>query len=373
LIRTLSISIVVALIVAACVSCSKSAAEPRPALKIAYFADLSVDDAGELVGPALTGLQAGIAAGDDGIPQIRVEQFDVGGTQGDPASLAAKAGSDASYVAAVIGPYWREPLGFAQALASSGLPVLDLSPEGTPAGTWRGLVPIQWSQVHLLASELELASHHGGLCLGTQVDDYTSGLIGEVSSALAGSVEARFAIVSSASISSAVAAVRRAGCRTVGYIGFPTNGTALRDSLDAGGLAQVTLVAADPMKTLSYLQSQSRDGTFVACPCSDVNTSRGAGPQQLVHDFQIDTGWEPGAYAAEGWDAGAMITSAVRSGATTRELVAAAITRIDSYRGVARSYTFDADGWAVAPAGLYESRSGRWLSVPDPPRLAGSG
>jgi branched-chain amino acid transport system substrate-binding protein len=299
------------------------------------------------------------------LAQIQVEQFDVGGTQGAPASMAAKVSADAGYVAAVIGPYWRESEAFAQTLASAGVPVLDLSPEGKPAGTWRGLVPDQSSQARLLISELERASAHGSLCLGHQTDDYTSGLIDQVSSALAGRVEARFDLASPASITSAVSAIHRAGCGTVGYIGFPTDGTALRDALDAAGLAEVTLVAADPMKTLSYVQSASHDGTLAVCPCADINTSRGAGPQQLVHDFQIDTGWEPGAYAAEGWDAGMMLTSAIRSGATSRAQVANTIGRIESYGGIARRYSFDAEGWAIAAAGLYESRSARWLPVSD--------
>lgn len=124
------------------------------------------------------------------------------------------------------------------------------------------------------------------------------------------------------------------------------------------------MIGADAMKTISYIQEPGRDGTIVTCPCADVTTSPQVPAQQLVHDYQAGTGLEPGVYAAEGWDAAGMLLQVLR-GSTTRPRVSAGIAAMTSYPGVARAYSFSADGSLATgtQVGLYESIGVRWIQV----------
>ena len=338
-------------------------------MKFAFFQDLSVDDAVELVSPAFFGLDIGVAENGLGVTEgVRVDQFDTGGVTSRALALAHRVAADPGYLAVVIAPFWTLPAAVAIVFADAGLPVVSLSPDGVPrvsGGTSRELVPPQAVQARVLAKVLDGAASTGGVCLGTDPAPYSGSLSAQVSADISVPVLARFDMRGGGSVGPIVDLVRSAGCSTVAWIGFPRGASLIRDGLTAAGFGDVRLVGPDSMKTLSYIQRLGRDGTLVTCPCQDVTTSPQFQAEQLVHDYQVVTGLEPGIYAAEAWDAAGMMMTALNAGASTRPLLREAIGRVSSYAGVARTYGFASDGSleASAPVGVFRSEGVRWLAV----------
>jgi ABC-type branched-subunit amino acid transport system substrate-binding protein len=336
-----------------------------------------VQDAIELVSPAFFGLDIGVTENGPNLPEgVRVDQFDTGGVLNRALVLARQVAADPSYVAVVIAPFWSEPPAVARVFADAGLPVLSLSPVGVSGGatggatgdaarSWRELVPNQAVQARTLARVLDGAVVTGGLCLGTDPSPYSASLSSQVSAALNRPASASFQLRGAGPVGPIVQLVRRTGCSTVAWIGFPQGAVVLRDGLTAAGLGGVRLVGADPMKTLSYTQQMGRDGTLVTCPCQDITTSSQLPAMQVVHDYQVVTGLEPGIYAAEAWDAAGIIVTAVNEGASTRPLLAEAIGSMNAYDGVARTYRFDPDGNLEpnATVGVFRAQGVRWLTV----------
>ena len=349
-------------------SCSRHSESSAPVLKLAFFQDLSVDDAVELVSPAFFGLDIGVAENGLGLTKgVRVDQFDTGGLTSRALALARRVAADPGYVAVVIAPFWTVPPALAGVFADAGLPVLSLSPDGMPGGiggTWRELVPRQAVQARTLAKILDGAAAKGGLCLGTDPATYSGSLSAQVSADISVRVSATFDMSGAGSVDPVVQLVRNTGCSTVAWIGFPRGASLIRDGLTAAGLGDVRLVGADSMKTLSYIQQIGRDGTLVTCPCQDITTSPQLQAEQLVHDYQVVTGLEPGVYASEAWDAAGIIMTAVHSGASTLSLLHDSIAGLSAYAGVARTYRFGSDGSleASAPVGIFRSQGVRWLA-----------
>jgi branched-chain amino acid transport system substrate-binding protein len=354
-----------ALIVVASASCSSSPAT-KSSLKVALFQDLAIDDHTELVSPSYFGLQIGLTQRGQGLA-VTVDQFDVSADPSGGQDTAKKIVSDPSYVAVVLAPFVQETPEVAKIFADAGLAVLSLSPDSRSGGvgaSWRSLVPGQAAQASALAGALA-ARGTNGVCFGSAPDPYSTSLAALVRANLPNAPSAAFAIAGT-SADAAVKLIKTSGCSVVGWVGFPSAAAALRSALSTGGLGSVPMIGADAMKTISYIQEPGRDGTIVTCPCADVTTSPQVPAQQLVHDYQAGTGLEPGVYAAEGWDAAGILLQVLRA-SITRSQVNAGIGAMASYPGVARAYSFSADGSLAAgtPAGLYESMGVRWIQVGD--------
>ena len=332
--------------------------------KVAFFQNLSIDDHEELVSPSYFGLQIGLTEEGQG-PIFAVDQLDTGPNQSGATDLARRIASDPSYVAVVLAPFVQETPQIAQIFADSGLAVLSLSPDsqsGDAGAVWRQLVRGQDDQALRLANVLQ-ARGAGGVCLGSATDRYSASLAASVRADLPKDPATAFQIPGT-SIDDAIKLIKFSGCSVVGWIGFPSAAATLRTALSAAGMAGTPMVGADSMKTISYIQEPGRDGTFVTCPCADVTTSSKLPAQQLVHDYQVETGLEPGVYAAEGWDAAGMLLQAVR-GAATRDQVRSALAGLTSYAGAARDYSFAPGGSleTASSTGVFVSTGVRWIQV----------
>ena len=82
-------------------------------VKIAFLHDMSVPGSAQIVAPALLGLQLAfqeaVDAGD--LPVVpEVVGLDVDGDDGNAIELAHEIADDPTYVAAVVGPFWSEPV-----------------------------------------------------------------------------------------------------------------------------------------------------------------------------------------------------------------------------------------------------------------------
>ena len=97
------------------------------------------------------------------------------------------------------------------------------------------------------------------------------------------------------------------------------------------------------------------------CACVDPGSSAEPELQAFVHDYQEETGLDPGPYAAEAYDAAQLLVQAWRSDGD-RPAMLAALEERTAYRGVAGTYRWDDDGGLVAPAPQrYRALGYRWL------------
>ena len=356
-----------ALIATLLASCSNNPA-PKAGPRVAFFQNLAVDDHVELVSPSFFGLQIGLTELGAGLV-VTVDEFDIAADPSGGPDTARKVASTPAYVAVVLAPFLQESPEVAKIFADAGLAVISLSQDsqsGGPGAAWRRLVPAQGTQASVLAGAL-LSRGTNGICLGSASDPYSTSLAALVKADLPKAPASTFQLsgqVSGTSVVEAVDTIVTTGCSVVGWIGFPTVADGLRSSMSNAGMADVPLVGADSMKTISYIQVQGRDGTLVTCPCADVTTSSKLPAQQVVHDYQVATGLEPGIYTAEGWDAAGMVLQVLHNG-PSRDQASAGLASLAAYSGVARDYSFATDGTlaADASAGLFVSAGVRWIQA----------
>jgi hypothetical protein len=144
------------------------------------------------------------------------------------------------------------------------------------------------------------------------------------------------------------------GCAGIVFGGSASAAATLR------GETMAPLVLTDQARTQGYLGAASPDGrTFGVCGCLDLTTSAAPTIQAFVHDYQEATGLDPGPYAAEGFDTGALLLGAIGA---TRQDAAAAIEALSEYDGVAGTYRWDASGALTEPfVRRYVAERVRWI------------
>ena len=130
----------------------------------------------------------------------------------------------------------------------------------------------------------------------------------------------------------------------------------------------LALVGSSSMKTDLYLSTTdgAGDGTIVTCACVDLGSSTRPEVRRFIHDFQSRYGSPPGVFGAEGWDAGGMLLATFRAGAQDRRTVAAALSTVDGYEGLANTYRFDQDGElepGSAQVHVFRAEGVRWDPV----------
>ena len=147
-------------------------------------------------------------------------------------------------------------------------------------------------------------------------------------------------------LSDVVERIVGSGCGLVAWTGFGPGASSLRTGLTEAGPVPLALVGSSAMKTELYLTTTdgAGDGTIVTCACVDLGSSTQPEARRFIHDFQSRFGSPPGVFGAEGWDAGGMLLEAFRAGARDRRTVAAAMSTVDGYEGLANTYRFDGDG-----------------------------
>jgi ABC-type branched-subunit amino acid transport system substrate-binding protein len=102
------------------------------------------------------------------------------------------------------------------------------------------------------------------------------------------------------------------------------------------------------------------------CGCRDLTVSAAPEDQALIHGYQLASGLDPGPYVAEGDDAGRMVLAMLDGGEPSRASMADALSSMGSFQGIARTYTFDAEGDLATPiVRIYRAEGVRWLPVRD--------
>ena len=356
--RSLALALVVVLAVACSGSAGPDTSSPSTGapgdlvpVKIAVFEDLSIQDSAQLVRPASFGLQLALTEGAATVPvAVQLVTQDVSGDPVHAAELARLVADDPTYVAAVIAPFWAQTRAVGDILDAAHVPTLSLSalaPDIPSYGwsSWRRLVPTQPRQADSLGALVSgSANSETGVCLVRDASPYSVALTGLLRSRLRRLVTKVITLspdLGPADASGqAVADIDAAGCRTLVWTGFAASGAQLRTSLTTAGLSGVVMYGADALKDESFLTAAGAagEGTIVTCPCADLSTATDPAAQRFVHDYQSQFGASPAVYSAEGWDLGAILLAAFRTGATGRGALAAALSAVREMRGLAGLY-----------------------------------
>lgn len=377
-------SSLVAVALTVLIACSPIPNDDEPAMKIAFFQDLSVPDSLDLVSPSFlafeTVMQREVVEA-EGIA-VEVVQLDTAGDAEAAAEMAREVAADPTFVLAVIAPFWQEPPEVARILAEAGLPTVSLSPEsaspwleasappGDPAELWRRFVPDREAQIELLA-EVAGRSASGDaaqqVCLVSDGSGYSEELSTGVEAALSPLPSTP---VDGADAVAAADQLASSHCGSVVWIGFPLGARELAEAIREGDpeRAQPIDLAGDALKTV--LPPMTPDGEHVVvesvvCPCADVSVGTELESRTFVNTYQSEHGLAPGAYAVEAWDAGSLVAEALVSGTATRADMRTGLAAITTFDGVAHAYAFDSDGEpiGVRPA-QFAAAGTRWLPLP---------
>jgi branched-chain amino acid transport system substrate-binding protein len=380
--RSSTAAALVALIATLAAACTGGGPSPSPVpdpvpVKIAFLHDMSVPGSAQTVAPALLGLQLAfqeaVDAGD--LPVVpEVVELDVVGDDGNALELAHEIAGDPTYVAAVVGPFWSEPVDVGDVLHAAGVPTIsvsELDPSLATRGwsSWRRIVAGLSHEAAALAAVIRASPQAiDGVCVVGDGSGQSS-TIGELLGANLGSrVTASLDLPDEDALSDVVQRIDRSGCGLVAWTGFSPGATSLRSGLTEAGSDPLALVGSSAMKTDLYLSTtdDAGDGTIVTCACVDLGSSTRPDARRFIHDFQSRFGSPPGVFGAEGWDAGGMLLATFRAGARDRRTVAAALSTIDGYEGLANTYRFDEDGElepGSAQVHVFRAEGVRWDPV----------
>ncbi len=380
--RSSTAAALVALIATLAAACTGGGAPPSTVpdpvpVKIAFLHDMSVPGSAQIVTPALLGLQLALQeavdAGD--LPVVpEVVGLDVDGDDGNALELAHEIADDPAYVAAVVGPFWSEPADVGDALHAAGIPTISVSELDPSLATrgwsswWRIVAGVSREAAALAAVIRATPQAIDGVCVVGDGSDQSS-TMGELLGANLGArVTASLDLPDDDALSDVVQRIDRSGCGLVAWTGFGPGATSLRTGLTDAGPDRVALVGSSAMKTDLYLSTtdDAGDGTIVTCACVDLGSSTRPEARRFIHDFQSRFGSPPGVFGAEGWDAGGMLLAAFRAGARDRRTVAAALSTVDGYEGLANTYRFDDDGEldpGSAHVHVFRAEGVRWDTV----------
>jgi branched-chain amino acid transport system substrate-binding protein len=371
--------VLIALLLAACVP--DPADGDDPTVRIAFFDDLSVPESLDLVSPSFLAFDT-VVHRELASTAIEVElvEFDTDGDSEAAVEMADTVAADASFVLAVIAPFWREPPEVAQTLAEAGVPTLSLSPEsgspwasasspaGDPAELWRRFVPDRMAEAELLAEAAAVSSSDSTqpVCLVSDESDHASVVAEAVDTALS-----RLTLVVDGSDPlEAAATVGSTGCAVVVWTGFPPAAAELDAAMrKSAPWADATIdLAGAALKTVMPVLSVDGERSVVrtvACACADVSIDTDLVSRTFVNAYQSKHGLAPGIYAVEAWDAGTVVAGAVITGVETRADMREAFRSITTVEGIVGTYTFDLDGEPTGiGSALYTAAGTRWLPGP---------
>jgi ABC-type branched-subunit amino acid transport system substrate-binding protein len=346
-----------------------------PDLRIAFVQDLSPDGAQQRVAPAFQGARLAVdAASAPGVPQVRLVPFDTGGTPEGALEVAGEISGDPSFVAAILAPQLPGQAAIGERLDAAGVSTISLStlgPDVAEAGwaAWRRVVPDVGAEARALVHLIGDAGGAGSVCLLGDGSVASSALLRAVALALPAPPELRLGLGDGDPGDPSVAsAVRDAGCVFVVWGGTAAAAGLLRVGLDSAGIRSVRLFGGESLKDASFIAEAGPRGrgTVAVCPCADLSTSTDLRARRFVQDFQSAFGVSPGPFAVEGRDVASMVLRAVRAGAQTRREVAAAVSGLRAFEGLAGTYAFGRDGDLVASGGgvrVYRDEGVRWVPV----------
>jgi branched-chain amino acid transport system substrate-binding protein len=163
--------------------------------------------------------------------------------------------------------------------------------------------------------------------------------------------------------SSTVNGVRVAGPQVIFYGGYYAEaGLLLKQLRDAGVTA--TFVSDDAANDPGLIEAAGQsaaEGALLTCPCAPVEQARDGATFRATYTRAFSQ--EPGAYAAEGYDAADVLLQAIAAGHLDRASINAFLATVDS-QGITKRIAFDAHGEvADQRIFLYQVKGGEIVPV----------
>jgi hypothetical protein len=334
--------------------------------RIAVLFDGSWGDADEVTGPTLAGLRfAALGTGDpETIQPLNVG--DEGATE-----LLGEVASDPAVVAAVVAPWTTPPAGAQEVLARARMPVVSLTWSwGPPApdAAYVRLAPDRRTEADLLAAA-------GGRAADVTIPRCVAGDTHPTSGPLSrgvveaarriGSTLGRAGVVDVDEPETAEAVARRLddrGCRVALWTG---GAEALELLVDAAPDLR-TVVATSRVKSAGGIGvgvAHPARRIVTVCACADISLTRRPDLQRFIHDYQTESGSDPGPFAVEAYDVGRWLLEAAVDG---RRGVADRIRLAGAVDGLLGTYRLDASGSLVSaptPPASWRAFGSRWLPL----------
>jgi len=315
-------------------------------------------------------------AGAFGILPVKLELVpeDTAGLPGTAAAIAEQIASDPEFVG-VIGPAFSgESQAAGEALDEAAVPFM------TPSATNPGLADNSWTHwfravanddAQGAAAAQYIRTVLGPNCTFVLSDGstYGDGLAAIVSQDLqkkGAAVRAGKVLTPGRNRYAKLAgSVGRSGCGVVFYGGYAPEAARIRKQLSVAGVRHVTLVGGDGIRDASFLAATraSGRGTVATCPCANVVASAGASARAFIARYTERWGEPPGIYSAEAWDVAQMYLAAIKSAKVTRVAITDFFRGLSGFRGLTKTYTFEADGELADASGLvyiYRDEGENW-------------
>jgi branched-chain amino acid transport system substrate-binding protein len=351
--RLMAVVATLGLVAGACAK--KSGSGGTKNVKIAFQGALTGGPS-QLVVPGFNGAKLAFTqanAGKFGKLPVKIELVGED-TQGNPTqapALANKVASDPTFVG-VIGPAFSgESLAAGPIYDGAEIPFVTASATRTTINQqgWA-----HWFRANANDDEQgPTAGHYIGKvikpnCAFVTSDDsaYGTALAATVQTVLGEDMipvtaEIRAVATGQSDFSALITKIRDSGCKVVFYGGYDVEAELLRPQMTDAGLASVTLVGGDGIKSTDYTMKAgpAGEGTIAACPCIDITKSMDPAAATFIADYTKLVGQPPGIYSAEYYDVARMYIEAFKSGATTRRAISNFLNNIH-YTGLTKNYVF---------------------------------
>jgi branched-chain amino acid transport system substrate-binding protein len=376
MIRVLAAVAVLGLVAA---GCSKKTATTgggaKKTVKIAYIGALS-GDYKLLVEPGLQAAQLAFdQANSSGKLPVKVEVVPED-TQGNPdqaGPVVDKIVSDDSFIG-VIGPAFSgESQAAGPKLDQAGIPFMTPSATNPPLADngwthWFRAVGNDNSQGPVGADYITKILKPNCTFMASDGSAYGKGLANVVQQTLqtgGATIEKQQTVQPTKDYSALVTKIKASGCKAVFYGGYSAEALLIRKQMTGAGLSDVTLVGGDGMKDETFLSGagSSGEGTIATCPCASIVDSTDPAAQSFISDFKAKYGADPGVYSGEGWDIAQMYIAAFTAGKTTRQAITDYFHGLSGFKGLTKSYTFQANGELQADSVtiyVYKDEGGKW-------------
>ncbi len=278
---------------------------------------------------------------------VKMVEFD---TEGDPAKaspVASKIASDKTFIGTIGGAFSGETRATKKTFDEAGVTMVSASATATdltaqdPAKVFHRVVghdEFQGAAVGKYLVEVLKAKKAFVVDDGTT---YGKPLADKVVETAGSAVASRDHVQEKQTdFASTVAKVKNAKADAVFYAGYANEAGPFLKQLRGAGL-KIPFVGGDGLYGADFPEaagSQS-EGAIITCPCLPAEKASGS----FAEDFKAEYGEDPGAYAAEGYDAANVFLDGIKAGKTTRESL---LKYVDSYdkAGVTKHIKFDDKG-----------------------------
>jgi len=314
-------------------------------LKIGTFGAYTGGDSG-LVLPSLNAIKMAIEDYNTANPNCKVTEVDsdTTGDQKQAGPVADKFVQDKSVIAVIGGAFSGESKATIPTFDAAGLVMLSQSATATELTASSSKVfhrVVGNDSVQGAAAAQYLKGKYKKAFLINDGSPYGLGISNEVKTGLgsiAGSVDK--IQKGQQNYDATISKIKAASPDVVTYAGYTSEAAPLLKQMRTAGI-KADFVGFDGLYDPNFIKvaGSAAEGAVITCPCLPPDKATG----DFAAKFKAKYGQEPGAYAAEGYDAAQIILNGIKAGKTTRADMLAYVNAYDQ-PGASKELKFDSKG-----------------------------